>query len=291
MDFNVDTLSFPLRFPGDVNTGVMHYCSGILENANTVSAFLRSTFIGLVFNLQDDIYYRIGNADPGVLPKRRYCLAYVPSGTIELSTKKDKYTLFCIEFTPNYLASVRDHFPILTEFLKNSEAKSMALFGDPRPIPPNAWTEIQMILGYKESQGESQKFLLGSQYVTVSMDSLRHLGAVGNLAHIDIEKIRKVHDYIQKNFRFSCSVSQLADMAKLNAKQLKHGFKIVYEKPVHKFLIGERMSRSTALLRDTNMSIKEIAVAVGYKNARTFSRIFKKYFGYAPGKTAKKAGE
>ncbi|MBT1701048.1 helix-turn-helix domain-containing protein [Fulvivirgaceae bacterium PWU4] len=362
MDFNIDTLRFPLSYPDDTNTGLMHHCHGITKNDGAVSELPVTDFVGLVFNLQEDIRYYIDNSNPGTLPKRQYNLVYIPNATIKLASEKGKYSIFCIQFTAHYLKKIKDHFPILTDFLKRAEAQPSAVLGDPRPIapdlwheihlilidkerteehhklllgpkyvtismhsltylgsfvhrdkteiekiregyfqkmllsdprpmPPKAWTKIQMILGYKEIQGEGHKVLLGSQYITASMDSLRHSGAVGNLTSIDIEKIRNAHDYIQKNFKFTCRISDIADIVKLNPKHLKNGFKIVYEKTVHKFLVDERMSRSIVLFRDTNMSIKEIAVAVGYKNARIFARVFKKHFGYPPGKLPKKDGE
>ena len=42
------------------------------------------------------------------------------------------------------------------------------------------------------------------------------------------------------------------------------------------------MDRSRQLLLETDLSIQEIAVSVGYDDQLTFSRIFKKNYGESP---------
>lgn len=290
MKFNVDTLSFPLAYPDDTNTGVLHHFHGFSENEEKLSPVLATNFVGLIFNLQQDLRYMAGDSKIGNLPKRQYSLAYIPSGTNELAVEKGKYSVFCIEFTPHYLERIRDHFPVLIEFLHRAEGQDHAVLGDPRPIPPDLFHEIYTIID-KESNRESHALLLGPKYVTVSMDCLKHLGSFGELDSAEVEKVRRAHDYIRKNFRFSCRVGQIADIVEMNSRQLENGFKIVYEKTVYQFLKEERMNKSKALLRDTNMSMKQIAASVGYKNAKTFSHIFKRYFGYPPGELHKKNDE
>jgi len=49
------------------------------------------------------------------------------------------------------------------------------------------------------------------------------------------------------------------------------------------YLIQIRVEKSIELLRENNKKINEIAREVGYMNAHSFIRIFKKYVGKTPG--------
>ncbi|MDR2902959.1 MAG: helix-turn-helix transcriptional regulator, partial [Clostridiales bacterium] len=48
------------------------------------------------------------------------------------------------------------------------------------------------------------------------------------------------------------------------------------------FLVEIRVSKSKELLVDTDKSIAEIAISVGYMDLKHFSKLFKKYAGLTP---------
>lgn len=51
---------------------------------------------------------------------------------------------------------------------------------------------------------------------------------------------------------------------------------------VHKFVIKCRMEKAQSLLKNGDLTIGKIALAVGYKNIFHFSKVFKAYYGYSP---------
>ena len=42
------------------------------------------------------------------------------------------------------------------------------------------------------------------------------------------------------------------------------------------------MNQASQLLRGSNSQVKEIASTVGYRDAFSFSKMFKEYYGYSP---------
>jgi AraC-like DNA-binding protein len=60
-------------------------------------------------------------------------------------------------------------------------------------------------------------------------------------------------------------------------------FKEAFGIPPHRYLLTRRLERATALLRDTDLSITEIAFETGWKSLGTFGRTFRDVTGESPG--------
>ncbi len=53
--------------------------------------------------------------------------------------------------------------------------------------------------------------------------------------------------------------------------------------PPHRYLLSRRLERAIALLRDTDLTLAEIATATGWRSLGTFGRTFRAATGEAPG--------
>ena len=60
-------------------------------------------------------------------------------------------------------------------------------------------------------------------------------------------------------------------------------FKQAFGVPPHRYLLTRRIERATALLRDTDRSITEIAFETGWASLGTFGRVFRDITGQSPG--------
>ena len=63
-------------------------------------------------------------------------------------------------------------------------------------------------------------------------------------------------------------------------------FKQAFGMPPHRYLLTRRIERATALLRDTDLPITEIAFATGWNSLGTFGRIFRDITGAEPRRAA-----
>jgi len=63
------------------------------------------------------------------------------------------------------------------------------------------------------------------------------------------------------------------------ARSLKEAFGV----PPHRYLLTRRIERATALLRDSDLSITEIAFQTGWRSLGTFGRTFRDITGESPG--------
>ena len=78
-------------------------------------------------------------------------------------------------------------------------------------------------------------------------------------------------------------VTRLAHVSGVSAAHFARSFKQAFGVPPHRYLLTRRIERATALLRDTELSITEIAFQTGWGSLGTFGRTFRDITGENPG--------
>jgi transcriptional regulator GlxA family with amidase domain len=78
-------------------------------------------------------------------------------------------------------------------------------------------------------------------------------------------------------------VSRLARVSGVSPAHFAREFKEAFGVPPHRYLLTRRIERAAALLRDTNLSITEIAFETGWSSLGTFGRVFRDVTGASPG--------
>lgn len=78
-------------------------------------------------------------------------------------------------------------------------------------------------------------------------------------------------------------VRRLARVSGVSEAHFARSFKEAFGVPPHRYLLTRRLERATALLRDTDLSITEIAFQTGWNSLGTFGRTFRDVTGESPG--------
>jgi len=78
-------------------------------------------------------------------------------------------------------------------------------------------------------------------------------------------------------------VQRLARVSQVSEAHFARSFKKAFGVPPHRYLLTRRIERATALLRDTDRSITEIALRTGWRSLGTFGRVFRDITGESPG--------
>jgi transcriptional regulator GlxA family with amidase domain len=84
-------------------------------------------------------------------------------------------------------------------------------------------------------------------------------------------------------------VERLASVSKVSEAHFARSFKQAFGIPPHRYLLTRRIERATALLRDTELSITEIAFQTGWASLGTFGRTFRDITGENPGAVRERA--
>jgi transcriptional regulator GlxA family with amidase domain len=78
-------------------------------------------------------------------------------------------------------------------------------------------------------------------------------------------------------------IRRLARVSAVSEAHFARSFKEAFGIPPHRYLLTRRIERATALLRDTDLPITEIAFQTGWSSLGTFGRTFRDVTGESPG--------
>ena len=106
----------------------------------------------------------------------------------------------------------------------------------------------------------------------------------------ELRRTRKMRDYyvhaavnyIERNFQRKITIEEIAAICGIDRSYFGKIFHDAVGHSPQEFLMHYRMVKASELLKHTDMSITEIALAVSYENPLHFSRAFKKIQGVSP---------
>lgn len=96
------------------------------------------------------------------------------------------------------------------------------------------------------------------------------------------EQIHEIHEYLTQNIDRRVTIEELSRRFLLNPTTLKTAFKAVYGTSLAAHIKEHRMELAAQLLRESPLSIAEIAQRVGYESQSRLTAAFKEYFGIPP---------
>lgn len=89
-------------------------------------------------------------------------------------------------------------------------------------------------------------------------------------------------DYIRENYRENLTLQVLAEKFNMSESYISSLIKKKTNKNFGEHLMEARIREAQRLLRETNDSIEEIAVQVGYPDYFYFSKVYKRATGISP---------
>jgi transcriptional regulator GlxA family with amidase domain len=105
---------------------------------------------------------------------------------------------------------------------------------------------------------------------------LSHLPALGGEIHVAVE-------YIQAHLGEPLRVSELARLAHISPRQLERRFHAATGMSPSDFIIRARLAEACRQLRETALTIGEIALDTGFYDQSALTRLFRKHLGMTPG--------
>ncbi len=97
-----------------------------------------------------------------------------------------------------------------------------------------------------------------------------------------LEKIKAALDYINLNYSNPLSTEELSKITNLSKYYFCRLFKEITHLTPIDYINKFRVEKALELIKNTNLSISEIAFEVGFNNVSYFIKIFKEYMGMTP---------
>ena len=108
-------------------------------------------------------------------------------------------------------------------------------------------------------------------------------------AHKDFARFESVLAYIEENFRNKIPLSVLAKQMNVSTLYFSNFFKNTFHISPKQYILNKRLAEGQRLLLETDMTIAEIANAVGFFNENYFSEFFSAKIGISASKYRQRA--
>jgi AraC-like DNA-binding protein len=103
---------------------------------------------------------------------------------------------------------------------------------------------------------------------TASVHLLRHL--------------RRARDHMDRHYQTDLDLDQLARVAGVSKYHFARAFEATYRETPLRYLTRRRIERAQDLLRNANLTVTEVCVAVGFSSLGSFSSRFTQLVGETP---------
>lgn len=204
--------------------------------------------------------------------------------TAEPATKGAAY--YCINFHPDLICPNQCNFlkeKVLTPF-ENGETSSCFLFDTNQQMGRSIIDTIHSIIDISENQNiTGWELLIHSEILKLWPTIL--VMSQGSTTKINIQsnqRIQKMIAYLNEHYNEKVSLSDLSQIAFLCPEECTRFFKKITGKTIFQYLIQYRIEKSQEFLRNTDMSIAEIASHTGFSTQSYFSVCFQKQTGLTP---------
>jgi len=142
--------------------------------------------------------------------------------------------------------------------------------------------ELAEILGFVDGAHISKVFM--SRIGMKANDYRKTYQKINNICKIkETKESFEIIDYIYRQYMEALTAKEIANMFDMTTKQLNRILLYQVEKNFEDSLNFVRVNRASELLRSTNWSVTDIAIAVGFNTAKTLTRNFLKLRLMPPG--------
>ncbi len=130
----------------------------------------------------------------------------------------------------------------------------------------------------------SELMLLGHLYIFLSLLIQNNRNRTAGISKTEKQEkyIRKVVDFISKNYSRKITIGEIASAIRLDRSYLYSIFQKYLNMSPQDFLIRYRIDRAVEIMKNPSLTIGDIARSVGYDDPLQFSKIFKKKMGMSP---------
>jgi len=96
-------------------------------------------------------------------------------------------------------------------------------------------------------------------------------------------RLRRAIDYVESRLAEPISLAEIASVTGLTRMHFAAEFRAATGLRPHEYLLRRRIERSQEMLMTTDMTLVDIALAVGFQTQSHYSNVFRRFVGQSPG--------
>ncbi|MBO3458655.1 response regulator [Aetokthonos hydrillicola Thurmond2011] len=176
-------------------------------------------------------------------------------------------------------------FIFLTSKASTAEIrKGMNLGADDYLTKPSTIDEVLTAIATRLEKQANLRQLLNSEYQTASESLPDQTAQQTNPVSIfpQCPKLSQVFSFVEANYHQPIGLNEVANAVGYSPAYLTDLVRRETGKSLYRWIIERRVTAAHSLLLETKQKIEHIADAVGYNDAKYFSRIFRQIYGMSP---------
>ena len=246
-------------------------------------------YIQLMFCLNEGVSWSIANEHQGVSIKKGESCIYRGHGKTEyLCYRKDADFRFKnIKLPVSYFEMImKDYFgdtemdayekKLLTGISKVSIT----------PYMEHIFHELKDVTQYRGGLGylflESKVMELLAVYLGEVLELSILVSEQVDISRTDKDAIFEAKRIIDSQLAYAPGCDALAKKIGLSTSKFTKGFSAMFGQSVHAYIIDQRLEKAAGLLLQSELTVGQVAAAVGYAKPSNFAAAFKKKYGVIP---------
>ena len=118
--------------------------------------------------------------------------------------------------------------------------------------------------------------------VLTGLDAVSERSESVHFSEIQIEAIKEIHDFLVAHYNEHYTIDALSERFGISPTAMKKCFRGVYGDSVYAYMKLYRLQVAERLLKESDMTVAEIAAQVGYLNPNKFTSAFCARYGMPP---------
>lgn len=244
----------------------------------------------VIFNLANSFTYTFKDNKKYLLKENTIFIGFASEDfSVEMDLKKDTYySTFTIGVKEELFLNLSNNLKYMNKKMKEAKNNSYAIL-EGWEIDPK---QLEILSSFKKEQLNDN--LLTDLHLESKTTDLLHYTIEKMIRMIDpisslnlkidenkIKSLKRAKEIILTEYANSLSIKEIAYKSAINECYLKKYFKEYYGMTIHEMLQEHRLKIAKDLLQQ-DISVKEVALKVGYKHTGHFSKLFFKYFSTTP---------
>ena len=150
----------------------------------------------------------------------------------------------------------------------------------------NIYNTFKKLLIAKSKNNELDSFANFFSYISTLVE--HNVLSPNNQKTANLSYAQKAEEYIRLNYHLPLRIQDVANYVAIDRSYLTRIFVEKFGKSPQEYLLQLRMEKAKTLLQNTNYMVQTVAELVGYQNIESFTKIYKKHYGYSPSQTKRK---
>jgi AraC-like DNA-binding protein len=198
-----------------------------------------------------------------------------------------QYLTLDVHLTTAFLEPYAAEFPLLDQFIGQVvKGQPARLFGGAQLATPRINAVLMAMMEYQFKDSLAAKYYDSYVHILLLL-VLERLSltspVVESFSPSDIEKSHEARRLLTSDYQANYTIAALSRKLATNPYKLKTTFKHLFGVSIGKYKKATLMEAARQLLLNTDNSIDEVAMLLGYNSQQSFTTAFRNHFGCTPG--------